>query len=329
MAAGSWGCGPVEEPPALFGPTHLTAHSKERLGWAEYVDPGEVWSEEIQLGPVQTTGVALRVPLDPSGTQFLIAEYRAQSGFDASLPAEGVLFYKLDTGASRTPDPAGGAPYFLSLLEQDGNSGLLRTSSEGGDRGEAGDAWGVGGLTGKLHALTTPPLRLSDGAASWVTVHEVSVGAGSARIVISASPTPKLLAPNGPIEVAQVVSFLEAIRIAGGSMPYAAMGSVPAGLQVVAEGDELIVTGSVTDAGPVELFLWVRDARGEASEPLVVSLSAPVAWTVQLAELLRPFLEDVGEALTPQELSYLDDRGNQNGSYDVGDLRKWLRSQGP
>jgi hypothetical protein len=34
------------------------------------------------------------------------------------------------------------------------------------------------------------------------------------------------------------------------------------------------------------------------------------------------------EPLTPGELDYLDSVGNQNGSYDVGDLRKWLREQG-
>ena len=327
MAAGSWGCGPVEQTPELFGPTHLTAVSKEQLGWAEYVDPGEVWNEEIVLGPVQTTGVALRVPLDATGTQFLIAEYRARTGFDEALPADGVLFYKQDINASRTPNPTGTDPYYLSLLEHDGNAGLLRTYFDGGNRGEAGDAWGVDALTGELHAETAPSLRLSDGSPTAVTVHEVSVQSGSARVVISTSRVPRLIAPEGPIEVAQVVSFLESIRIAGGTMPYAPMGSVPEGLAVAAEGDELVVTGSLTDPGPIDLFLWVHDATGGTSEPIVVSLSAPVQWSVVLAELLRPFLEDVGESLTAEELLYLDARGNGNGTYDVGDLRSWLRAE--
>lgn len=327
MAAGSWGCGPVEEPPDPFGPTHLTAISKQQLGWAEFTDPGEVWNQEILLGPVQTTGVALRVPLDDGGREFLIAEYRARVGFDEALPADGVLIYRQDTGASRTPNPAGNGPYYLSLLEQDGNAGLLRTYFEGGNRGEAGDAWGAGGASGKLNAETSPALRLSDGTATSVTVHEVSVQSGSARIVISTAATPKLVAPAGPIEVAQVVSFLESVRVAGGRMPYTAIGSVPEGLTVAAAGDELVVSGQMAATGPVELFLWVRDSTGRASEPIVVSLSAPVEWSVGLAELLRPFLEDVGELLTSEELLYLDDRGNRNGSYDVGDLRKWLREQ--
>jgi hypothetical protein len=328
MAAGSWGCGPVQEPPPPFGPTHLTAHSKEVLGWVEYVDPGEVWNQEILLGPVQTTGTALRVPLDATGREFLIAEYRTRTGFDADLPAEGVIFYKQDSNASRTPSPVAGVPYYLTLLEQDGNGGLLKTWSQGGNRGEPGDAWGVGGVSGELHALTGTALRRSDGSATSVTVHEVSVADGSARIVMSTSPLPTLVAPAGPIEVAQVVSFLESVRIAGGVMPYTAMGAVPAGLSVAAQGDALVVTGAMAGPGPVEMFLWVRDALGVTSDPIAVALSAPVAWSAPLDALLRPFLEDEGGALRPEELLYLDDRGNRNGGYDVGDLRRWLR-EGP
>jgi M6 family metalloprotease-like protein len=327
MAAGSWGCGPVQEPPDPFGPTHLTAHSKAVLGWVDYVETGEVWNERIELGPVRATGTALRIPLDTIGREYLIAEYRERAGFDAELPAEGVIFYKQDSNAHRTPDPASGSPYYLSLLEHDGNGALLELSSEGGNRGEAGDAWGVGGAVDKLHAQTPVPLRLSDGAATSVTVHEVTVQDGVARIVISTSLHPRLVAPSGTVEVAQVVSFLESIRIAGGTMPFSAMGSVPDGLGVVAQGDELVVTGSMTGAGPVDLFLWVHDAKGEISEPVAVSLSAPVVWSAALDELLRPFLDEPGESLAPEELLYLDDRGNRNGGYDVGDLRKWLRTR--
>ncbi|MDH3422166.1 MAG: hypothetical protein OEN00_04205, partial [Gemmatimonadota bacterium] len=233
-----------------------------------------------------------------------------------------------DGNASLAPNPSGSDPYYLTLLEQDGNDGLRRTYFEGGNRGEAGDAWGVGGLRGRLHAETATPLRLSNGAPSSVTIHEVAVEAGSARLVISTSPVPKLIAPSGSVEVAQVVPFLESIRIAGGMMPFTALGTVPSGLTLAAAGDELVVTGSTSDPGPVELFLWVRDSSGATSEPVVISLSAPVAWSVPLGELLRPFLDDPGDSLSVEEMQYLDDRGNQNGEYDVGDLRRWLREQG-
>jgi len=74
MAAGSWGCGPVDDVPGDFGPTHLSAHSKHRLGWIDYLEVGEVWNQVVFLDPVQTSGRALRIPLDGRGREFLIAE---------------------------------------------------------------------------------------------------------------------------------------------------------------------------------------------------------------------------------------------------------------
>jgi immune inhibitor A len=160
MAGGSWGCGTLGGQRGAFGPTHMMAQSKYQLGWVDYFDVGEVWNEEVVLDPVQTSGIALRLPMGDEGTEYLIAEYRAHYGFDAQLPADGVIMYKLDETASRRPDPATGDPYFLTLLEQDGDRGLLRNDLEGGDRGVPGDAWGVDGVTSPLNAQTIPQLRL-------------------------------------------------------------------------------------------------------------------------------------------------------------------------
>ena len=118
----------------------------------------------------------------------------------------------------------------MTVLEQDNNNGLLRNSYEGGNRGEAGDAWGVSSPSAKLRALSTPVLRLNSGAVKAVTVHDVSILAGRARLVISTS--------------------------------------------------------------------W--------------------------APILRKFLGTQGPPLTQTESSYLDEHGNRNGRYDVGDLRAWL-----
>ncbi|MGD8282442.1 MAG: M6 family metalloprotease domain-containing protein [Gemmatimonadota bacterium] len=328
MAAGSWGCGPVEDRPPLFGPTHLTAHSKETLGWAEYVEPGEAWNEEVVLDPIETSGVALRVPLNPERDEFLIAEYRAQSGFDASLPAEGVLFYREVDRGSTVANPVSGIPYYLQLLEQDGDGALLKTSAEGGDRGEAGDAWGVGAV-GKLHAETATPLLHADGSATSVTVHEVVVEDGRARIVLSTSPTPRLIVPEGSVSAGDVISYLQGVRIAGGTMPYTLTGSAPAGVEVSSSGEELVVNGTPNQEGAVDLFLWVTDVHGVVSEPLAISSDRRVAWDVGAEDLLRPFLEEAGETPSSEELLYLDDRGNRNGEYDVGDLRRWLRQPTP
>jgi len=327
MAAGSWGCGPVDDRDEPFGPTHMVARSKNFLGWLDYVDIGEVWNQEIFLDPVQSSGQALRIQMDAVGREFLVAELRMRTGFDASIPADGVLFYKQDLDAALRPDPTTTNPYFLTLLEQDGNRGLTRNFFEGGNRGEATDAWGVDGFSRKLHASTTPQLLLSNGQATAVTVHEVSVVDGRARLVISTGRTPQIVPPEASIEVERVAPFLQFLRIAGGVQPYTATGDVPASVTLSGNGDEVYVGGFVTEAGPHEWSFSVQDALGFTSEPVTMTLTT-TPWVVEVTELLRPFLVSEGVALSPGERVYLDQIGNNNGRYDVGDLRKWLRSQG-
>lgn len=327
MAAGSWGCGPVTDNRSPFGPTHMSAYSKFTLGWIDFVDIGEVWNEEIVLDPVQTSGLALRIPMGSDGTEFLIVEFRALIGFDAQLPGAGVLMYKQDLTASRRPDPTSNAPYFISLLEQDANNSLQLMAAEGGNWGEIGDAWGVGGVSGKLNAETTPQLRLSNGRRTPVMVHEVYVEGDQARLVISTGQTPRLIAPDLPFEVTKIRSFSEPVRIAGGTGPYTGIGDLPAGFSLEPAGDDLFLVGSVRAEGPFSYTFAVRDVLGNVSNEIEVTLFAPIDWTVDVANLLQRFLQSAEEPLTAGELSYLDDAGNGNGVYDVGDLRKWLGQQ--
>lgn len=325
MAAGSWGCGPVTETRAPFGPTQMLAYSKERLGWLDFIDVGEVWNEEIVLEPVQTSGDALRIPLDDAGDEFLIAEYRGLIGFDVQLPGAGVLLYKQDDNASLRPDPASDDPYFLTMLEQDANRSLRLIASEGGSRGEIGDAWGVAGTTGRLNADTEPGLRLADGGYTSVMVHEVYAEGDQARLVISTGRTPRLVEPADAREVMKIRTFREPVRIAGGVGPYTGVGTLPDGFSLEAEGDDLFLVGAVREDGPFSYQFSVRDMVGNVSNEVTMELSAPFEWAVTLQSLLQGFLRSPDRPLTQGEQEYLDDVGNANGRYDVGDLRKWLR----
>ncbi|MGD8319658.1 MAG: M6 family metalloprotease domain-containing protein, partial [Gemmatimonadota bacterium] len=246
MAAGSWGCGVHGTTRGPFGPTHLSARSKNSLGWLDYVTVPRVRDEEIVLDPVQQSGQALRIPLDDAGNEFLLVEYRSRTGFDRDLPADGVLVYHQDFNGSLRPTPGSGEPYFLSVLEQDDNDGLVRDTYEGGNRGEAGDAWGVDGVEDKLNGETSPSTRLDDGTASSVTFHSIVVKDGKAYLRVSTAPTPEIVAPTEPLTVTEVVSFEERLRIAGGYMPYTVTGSVPDGVLMEAQGDEVVLSGSVT-----------------------------------------------------------------------------------
>ncbi len=327
MAAGSWGCGPVGDR-VPFGPTHMLGYSKEWLGWIDYTEIGEVWNAEYELSPIQTSGEVLRIPLDDSGAENLIIEFRDQVGFDHQIPAKGVLMYHHDENAALRPDPASTDPYFLSMIEQDANGSLLRTTPEGGNRGEPGDAWGVDGVLGRLHAETSPRLRTNAGAWTSVQVHEVIVDGDVARVVLSTGKTPQLVAPVSTLEVMQVRSFVAEVRIAGGVGPYVGVGDLPEGFTLTAAGDQLHLIGSLRDAGAQDFEIAVRDAEGAESASVVVSVSATEPWVVDVDALYRTFLLSPGDPLTPGESAYLDDLGNANGRYDVGDLRKWLREAG-
>lgn len=326
MAAGSWGCGPVGSTREPYGPAHMIGHSKGTLGWLEYLDPGEVWNQEFFIDPAQIDGDVIRIPLDGSATEFLFAEFRDQIGFDHGLPAAGVLLYKQDSQAGLRPDPSSDDPYYLTLLEQDGNRGLLRITPEGGNRGEAGDAWGVDGVVGRLNAETEPALRLRDGSWSPVVVHEVSVEGDVARLVISTGRTPRLIERTDTAEVMQVRSFAIPVRIAGGHGPYAGVGLLPEGFSFRNVGDDLFLIGSLREAGERSYSFAVRDRFGNTSPNVTVTVNATGEWEPDPTDLIESFLTTGVDPLSDGERSYLDDVGNQNGRFDVGDLRSWLRA---
>jgi len=195
MAAGAWGCG-TENRIDWVRPTHPGAWEKERLGWMGTVElVKNVLGQEYLLGPVQTTGRVLKIPLEPepfsSRTEYLLLEYRARESFDQDLPAAGVLVYHVDPKI-RGNQPCDTCPraYEVELLEADGNNSLTRTFLEGGNRGEAGDAWGVAG-PGRLSGNTYPSTRLTSGDPSPVTIYEISLENGNARITVSTLELPR------------------------------------------------------------------------------------------------------------------------------------------
>ena len=238
MAAGAWGCG-VDNREGWFRPTHMGAWERSRLGWiTEITDVTDVIEQEFTLSPILTSERILRIPLesgaDPEAGEYLLVEYRSQEGFDLDLPAAGVLVYHIDPRI-RGNQPCDSCPqlYRVAVLEADGNNTLQRNFLQGGNRGEPTDAWAVAG-PGTLGNSTNPSTRLNSGAASPVTIHEISVANGVAHLTITS----------------------------------------------------------------VTLEAW---------------------------RLVQRFLGSAGEQLTAEELSYLDRIGNENGQYDVGDLRAYLK----
>lgn len=194
MAAGGWGCGDGSTWTAAPTPPHMSVQEKMWVGWITPTVAQPGWRRAYTLRPVQTSADALMVPLR-NGPEYLLLEYRTNTGYDASLPAGGVLVYHVEQGRpTRVSCNGCDRKYLVSLVEADGDGALLRTAEEGGNRGVAGDVFG-GRRT--LDDHTTPSLRLNSGLPANVAV-EIDVADGVARIVVSTLPvvaSARLLAP--------------------------------------------------------------------------------------------------------------------------------------
>jgi hypothetical protein len=79
--------------------------------------------------------------------------------------------------------------YRVKLLEAGGDSALVETYAQGGDRGVAGDAYGALSA-GVLTGATRPSTRHNQGldGLSHVNIYSVTLEDGSARLVISTAP---------------------------------------------------------------------------------------------------------------------------------------------
>ncbi len=191
MAAGAWGCG-ADDRSEWLRPTHPGAWEKIRLGWLDEVAEAGIGIDlEYTLEPVISGQRVLKIPLEGEAvteeSEYLLIEYRTRQGFDADLPASGVLVYHVDPRIpGNQPCSTCAQVYRVGVLEADTNNSLRRTFLEGGNRGEAGDAWTVT-RHGMLASNTDPSTRLNSGAPTSVTIYDISIEGGSARIALSTS----------------------------------------------------------------------------------------------------------------------------------------------
>lgn len=325
MAGGSWGCGPADEFPP-FGPSQFSAWARSRLGWIDLATAApDLRRAELVLDPVVSSRSVLRIPLDPDGRESFLVEYRTREGFDAVLPAEGVLVYRWNLDASFRPPVDAPRTYHISLLEADGDSSLLRTLAEGGNRGEASDAFVVDGVPATLSAVTQPGTRLADGSLTTVTIHRIAVEGGRAHLLISTAPEPGAVWDGGPLAFTPLEEAEARVPLGGGALPYSLSlqpGSAPAGVSLHVEGDELVVSGEPRETGSFTVRTTVVDALG-SGVPLALALQ--VSRMILSGDLLlEALVSPVGTGLSSAQREVLDRDGNGNGDFDAGDLRAYL-----
>ena len=74
----------------------MSAWCKEQLGWLKpaVIDPAV--PQKLVLGPVEgSASECFKVLIRPDGAEYLLLENRRRTGFDASLPAEGLLIWHI------------------------------------------------------------------------------------------------------------------------------------------------------------------------------------------------------------------------------------------
>jgi M6 family metalloprotease-like protein len=92
--AGSWDAMSNQSPGGR--PQHFGAWCKEQLGWLApaVIDPAV--KQKLVLGPIEgSTNECFKVLVRPDGSEYFLLENRRKKGFDASLPAEGLLIWRV------------------------------------------------------------------------------------------------------------------------------------------------------------------------------------------------------------------------------------------
>jgi hypothetical protein len=80
-------------------PQHLSAWCKEKLGWVKptVIDP--TVKQKLILSPIEGSAAeCLKVLVRPDGSEYFLLENRKKTGFDAGLPGEGLLVWRVVNG---------------------------------------------------------------------------------------------------------------------------------------------------------------------------------------------------------------------------------------
>jgi len=328
MGAGGWGCGGGPLPTSGFGPTGFSAYSRWVLGWAELQDITVASDETFVLEPLGASARALRVWLAPASLESWIIEYRTRDGFDAPLPADGVLIYHRDDfGGPRVGDPSLPPGYRYHLVEADGDDALRHVAAEGGNRGVASDYFAQIGPSGPLGSATVPSTRDHLGGQSTLQIHEIARTAATATVRLTVGSGFRVASRSVPTFPTVLVPYSGAVELTGGQEPYSladAVGGLPADLEVAVGGTTLTVTGTPRTAGLFATSLWIDDAAGaRLAEAIYLQILDDPSITA--ASLLGALVG--AETLTAEQTIYLDRSGNNDSVLDLGDLREFQRRQ--
>jgi M6 family metalloprotease-like protein len=174
MASGSWNNNGKT-------PAHLDAWCKKKLEW---VNVNQLSSNQtnVEILQAETSPVSYRLwTSGGGGSQYFLVENRQKTGFDASLPGEGLLIYHVDESVGDKyanwsewcpGDPA--YPHYKVALEQADGEFRLEGCYSAPNRGDAGDPFPGNHNKQAFDDTTTPNSRNYSNNSTQVAVWSIS-----------------------------------------------------------------------------------------------------------------------------------------------------------
>lgn len=194
MAAGSWGCGAGTPAYGQLRSAGLGAWARYRVGWATPVNVDRNRDSTYALQSLARGGTVLRIPI--AADEYLLVEYREQLPGDETVPANGVLIYRVAESLAFYPtSPV--QPNHVQLVEADDDSALDRTEVQGGNRGTPDDAFGVSRSTFRPgeHSQAVG----LDGTPLPFAISEIRIDAPNHRAWVRVAPAGAFAATRGGV----------------------------------------------------------------------------------------------------------------------------------
>lgn len=319
---GEWGLMGSGNYARPYSPARMEAWSLAELGWIA-VDTLRT-SGPMELGPVTSADTVLVLSSPVSGEYFLLENRQARESDSAMMnpsfiraKAPGLLVWHVDqarinTGLfSNTVNT--GAVHGVALLQADGLNQLL--TPYGGNRGDTGDSYPGSTFNLRLNASTNPALRTNGDlvvAGQLDSITQLESGAIRFRFTLDARLQANLAGSGGGAISATVPGNLSAGVL------------VPPGTSVTltatpAEGSAF--EGWSGDTTATELTLALTMDR---SYSVIATFKGVATFT---ADAAAQDLLGVASLSTAQR-TQLDETGNHNGTYDLGDLLAFLKRTG-
>ncbi len=177
MAAGSWGLGGDR-------PVHPSAWCKLTQGWVDVVN--QTVNAAVTINEVKTGRTVYRLWKEGAiGTEYFLVENRQRSGYDASLPGDGLLVWHIDDAVSTNRDER---HYKVALVQADGRKDMEGNANQG----DGGDPYPGSANNTAFTDVSSPDSRSYAGVSTGVSITEVpeAAQAMTVRLGVEAAVQP-------------------------------------------------------------------------------------------------------------------------------------------